>query len=115
MKTMRTRDKLAIVLKMEPSLAGAAEVPYSAHVILNRCVIDDDGNICLTAPAGLLSVLDLIDQLKAELDGLGNEAVLCLAQAITLSGNGVANDNGQGAPGFALYPALPFLPPGQSP
>lgn len=139
MKTTRAKGTLGIVLKMEPSSAGAADYPYSAHLILNRCVIDDDGNICVTAPAGLLGVLDLVDLLKAELDGLANEAVLCLAQAIALRGprqDGIANDNDHGAPGggedrvganpppplglrpppgLAMHPALTFFPPGQSP
>jgi hypothetical protein len=84
MKTAFAKDKLGLVLEMKPMSAVGDQSPLSAHLILNRCLIDDDGNICVTAPEGLLGVLDLIDLLKSELDGLANEAVLWFAQNIAL-------------------------------
>jgi hypothetical protein len=56
--------------------------PLSAHLILKRRLIDDDGYLCLAASTGFHGVLDIIEALKAELDSLANESVLWLAQNI---------------------------------
>ena len=84
MKTALAKDKLSLILKTGTTSAGGDQSPLSGHLILNRCLIDDDGNICVTAPVDLLGILDLIDALKSELDTLGNEAVLWFAQTVAL-------------------------------
>lgn len=82
MKTVLNKGNLGIVLNMRTLLPNDEQSPLSAHLILNRCVVDDDGNICLTVPVGFHDILDHVDVLKAELDSLANETVLWLARNI---------------------------------
>jgi hypothetical protein len=84
MKTILERETFGIVLDRDSVPAGSKQGTLSAHVILSRCPIDDDGNICLSASAGFLDILDTIDLLKSELDSLANETVLWFAQNIAI-------------------------------
>ena|SRR5665213_2453403 len=81
-KATRNSGNLGIVLRLESLAGGTSGAPFWAHIVLNRFVVDDDGNVCLTSPAGLNGILDAIDELKRELDDLGNQAVLWLAGSI---------------------------------
>ena len=84
MKTVLNRNKLGIVLCLEPHWEENGQGPLSAQVILNKLLIDDDGNVCLNASTGFHGILDVIDSLKSELDSLANETVLWLAHNIAL-------------------------------
>jgi len=82
MKTVLQRSTFGIVLTLEGLSNGSDKPPLSAHLILNRRLIDDDGYMCLAASTGFHAVLDIIEALKSELDSLANETVLWLAQNI---------------------------------
>ena len=83
MEATRTKTNLAVILKLDP-LTSTKEIsaPFTVHLVVNRLQLDDDGNICLTAPMGLHNFLEAIDTLKSELDGLANDAILWLAGSI---------------------------------
>jgi len=82
MKTVLQRSTFGIVLTLEGLSNESDKPPLSAHLILKRRLIDDDGYMCLAASTGFHGVLDIIDALKSELDSLANETVLWLAQNI---------------------------------
>jgi hypothetical protein len=82
MKTVLQKSTFGIVLTLRDFSDANDTPPLSAHLILNRRLIDDDGRMCLTASTGFHGVLDMIDALKSELDSLANETVLWLAQNI---------------------------------
>lgn len=84
MKTVLQKDAFGIVLTLGDLSSGIDGSPLAAHLILNRYLLDDDGQLCLAPSKGFLGILDTIDALKAELDSLGNETVLWFAQNIAL-------------------------------
>ena len=83
MEATRTKTSLGVILKLD-ALTSTSNIsaPFVVHLVVNRIQLDDDGNICLTAPMGLHGFLDAIDNLKSELDGLANDAILWLAGSI---------------------------------
>ena len=54
------------------SLKGGSE--HAGHFILERYTVDDDGNICLTPTLGISELEGSLDLIKAELQGLLEEA-----------------------------------------
>jgi hypothetical protein len=82
-KVVLNKSNLGIVLNGQSS-PGNDQSPLLAHLILNGFVVDDDGNICLSEPVSFQSILDLVETLKAELDGLADETLFYLAQNIAL-------------------------------
>jgi len=82
MEAARTKTNLGVILKLDALTPSDNSAPFVAHLVLNRLLLDDDGNICLTTPMGLHSFLETIDELKSELDGLANDAILWLAGSI---------------------------------
>jgi len=83
MEATRTKTNLGVILKLDAlTSTDNGSAPFAVHLVVNRLQLDDDGNICLTAPMGLHSFLEAIDKLKSELDGLANEAILWLAGSI---------------------------------
>ena len=81
-KTILHKGNFGIVLNTQSSLQDAGPFSLSGHLILNRLSLDDDGNICLTAPVGLQGVFDDVHSLKIELDGLVTEILLWLTRNI---------------------------------
>ena len=82
MKTVLEKSTFGVVLTLR-DFSHSNETPaLSAHLILNRRLIDDDGCMCLAASTGFHGVLDMIEALKSELDSLANDTVLWLAQNI---------------------------------
>ena len=81
MKNILQRKTFSVVLQLEahrndrPSLA--------AHIILNHCDLDDDGNICLASSMTVRGMLEAIGSLQSELDQLANEIVSGLAETAT--------------------------------
>jgi len=84
MKTLLYKDNLGVVLNVQSPWRSDGQSPMSGHLILNRYHVDNDGNICLSAPDGFQGILDHVDVLKYELDQLANETVLWLAKNIAL-------------------------------
>jgi hypothetical protein len=82
MEATRTKTNFALILKLDALATSDQPAPFAAHLVLNRLLIDEDGNVCLTKPMGLHSLLDAIDDLKSELDGLANDAILWVAGSI---------------------------------
>jgi len=94
-KVVLNKSNLGIVLNRQSS-ADNHQSSLLAHLILNGFVVDDDGNICLSEPVGFQGILDLVESLKAELDGLADETLFYLAQNIALHrarGAVASNDN----------------------
>jgi hypothetical protein len=84
MKTSLLKDNLGIILTLESLSDRGEQSPLSAQLILNRSLVDDDGNICLSPSVGFQDALDIIDTLKSELDILAGETVLWFARNIEL-------------------------------
>jgi hypothetical protein len=82
MKTVIQKKSLGIVLDGRLLCGAEAPGPLRAHLVLNQRLLDENGYACVTRTAGFLEILDIIDQLKAELDSLANETILWLAQSI---------------------------------
>ena len=80
----------ALGKKFKPSFtlndtATSGEAPgFRGHIVLNKFVLDDEGHICLTSPAGLHDMLDAINGLRQELDEMAQRVVLWVADNITL-------------------------------
>src|SRR4051812_6073240 len=79
-----SKKKLGIVVKLEPASSAGGPPSFVGNIILKKMLLDDEGNICLTAPMGLTQMLEAIDELKADLDHLSNQAILWLADSIPL-------------------------------
>jgi hypothetical protein len=78
MKKVLQRKTLSVVLQLE---AHRKDDPSpSAHIILNHCDLDDDGNICLSSSMSVRGMLEAIGSLQSELDGLANEIMLALTE-----------------------------------
>ena|ERR1019366_10755879 len=78
-KTLQKRT-FSVVLQLEPH--RKYQPSPSAHMILNHCDLDDDGHICLSSSMDAREMLEAIDSLKSELDGLANEIVSWLALTV---------------------------------
>ena len=53
-------------------LKGGSE--HAGHFVLERYTVDDDGNICVTPTLGMSDLRGTLDVIKAELQGLLEEA-----------------------------------------
>jgi hypothetical protein len=82
MKTSICKGLLGMVLEVNLTEHDPGQPPFSAHVIVNRLQLDDDGNICLSSCGGLQETLDQIDGIKSQLDQLASECVLELARSV---------------------------------
>jgi hypothetical protein len=78
MKTILQKKTFSVVLQLGTHSKG--QPPLTAHMILNHCDLDDDGNICLSSLMDAQGTLDVIDSLKTELDCLANEITSRCAQ-----------------------------------
>ena len=82
MKTTICKNLLGMVLETGRAEQESGQTPFSAHVVVNRLRLDDEGNICLGSSGGLQETLDRIDEIKSELDQLANACVLELARSV---------------------------------
>lgn len=78
MKKILKKKILSVVLQLETHRMDQPSL--SAHIILNNCDLDDDGNICLSSSMSARGMLEAIGSLQSELDELANEMVLGLAE-----------------------------------
>jgi len=82
MKKILQRKTLSVVLQLG---AHRKDQPSPlAHIILNHCDLDDDGNICLSSSMSVRGMLEAISSLQSELDGLANEIMLALTETAAL-------------------------------
>ena len=117
MKAVLEKSTFGVVLTLRDLSNVNDTPPLSAHLILNRRLVDDDGRMCLAASTGFHGVPDMIEALKSELDSLANETVLWLAQNIvsrrsrfTVISNDGFNPFG-GGKGGGGYPSGSTPPP----
>ena len=82
MKKILQRKTLSVVLQLKAHRKDQSSP--SAHIILNRCDLDDDGNICLSSSMSVRGMLEAIGSLQSELDGLANEIMLALTETAAL-------------------------------
>jgi len=68
MKKILQRKTFSVVLQLEAHRKDAPSL--SAHMVLNHCDLDDDGNICLSSSMTVRGMLEAIGSLQSELDEL---------------------------------------------
>lgn len=82
MKTVLSGRTVGVVVQV--NLDGTEKRPYpvSAHAILKRFHLDDEGHICLTSDTGIQGFLDAIEALRTDLDAVANQAVFWVAESV---------------------------------
>lgn len=96
LRTVTCRGKFGIVLNDQSARDGRQFLPTTAHLILDRYSIDDDGQVSLTAPLTITDIFDFVNDLKGELDALVDEVLFIVARDCALhltKRNSPSNDN----------------------